>query len=111
MGRTPILRVGCPSYNLTSRISALMHKPSAQIPEAFGETIKYLGSFNTAKRLILFQEAVTKFSQKCVGCMGGGIPMGHDNKIVRPSSSYMINRTRLNFENHQFLGLQVNTLC
>ena len=36
--------------------------------------------------------------QKYVSCMGRGVPMDHDNKIVRPSSSYMINRTRLNFD-------------
>ena len=31
----PILQIGCPSYHLTSWISDLTQKPSAQIPNPF----------------------------------------------------------------------------
>ena len=40
--------------------------------------------------IILFQNAVTNFSQKYVSCMGRGIPKGHDNKISRFSASFWV---------------------
>ena len=46
-----------------------------------------------------------------VSYMGGGIPKGHDNKISRPSASFMNDRTQLKFKNHWFLRLQTSTLC
>ena len=44
------------------------------------------------KGLILFQDALTNFYSKIVVCIIRGISLGHENKISRPSSSF-INRT------------------
>ena len=43
-----------------------------------------------------------------MSCIGRGIPQGHDNKTLRPSASFIINRTQLQFKNHGFSRLQVN---
>ena len=48
----------------------------------------------------IVSDIVTNFLPKHVSCMGKGIPQGHDNKISRPSPSFMINRTQLKFKNH-----------
>ena len=50
--------------------------------------------FNIAKFLILFQDAVTNFSQQYVICISRGTPQGHDNKISKPSASFLITRTQ-----------------
>ena len=42
--------------------------------------------------------------------MDRGVPQGHANKISRPSASFRINRTQLNFKNHELLRLQTGTL-
>ena len=39
---------------------------------------------------------MTNFSKAYVSCMGGGILQTHDNKVLRPSASFIINRTQLN---------------
>ena len=45
-------------------------------------------------------DAVTNVSQKYVSCIGRGMPQGHDNKISRPSTSFMITRSQLELKNH-----------
>ena len=51
-----------------------------------------------------------KLSQKYVSYMGRKVPQDHDNKILRPSASFMINMTELNFKTHYFEGLQIGNL-
>ena len=53
-----------------------------------------------AKWLILFQVAVANISPRNVSYMGRAIPQSHDSKISRPSTSFMIDRTQLKFQNH-----------
>ena len=36
--------------------------------------------------------------KKNVSCMGREIPQGHDNKISRPSASFMIDRMQVKFK-------------
>ena len=46
-----------------------------------------------------------KLSPKYLSCMGGRVPQGHDNKISRPSASFIINRTHLKLKHFKFLRL------
>ena len=59
----------------------------------------------------LFQDVVTNLSLKNVIFLCRGVSEGHEKKITRPSSSFMINRTQLKFENHWSLKLQIFALC
>ena len=48
----------------------------------------------------IFSGCCDKLFPKYLRCMGGGVPQGCDNKISRPSESFMINRTQLKLKNY-----------
>ena len=67
--------------------------------------------FNVAKWLILFQDTMTSLSLQNVSRIDRDTFQGHDNKIPRPSTSFIIIRTQLKFKSHWFLRIQISTLC
>ena len=91
-----VLKVGSHFYNLASYTkSALIRKPSEQIPKAFNQheiqqSIRYK-CFKISKWLILFSDTVTNFSPKNVSHMSRGSPQSDDNKISRSLDYKFIN--------------------
>ena len=104
-----ILQVGCPPYNLILYWKlALIQKSSTQIPKVFHE---HGNALIHILKWFLFQDTETNISIKTVSCMGRGILQGHDNKLSRPSESFMIDRTQLKLKKYWFLKLQISAVC